>query len=217
MNKESLLREGASRLGIPLTDPCVTALLTYCRDLQKWSRRINLIARDSTEQQIIEKHFLDSLSLLPLLRLSSSRQFSLLDVGTGAGFPGLVLAAILPDATFTLVEPRKKRVSFLRHIIRTLELSNVEVLGERLEHCQDLIAGSHDFITSRAVTEPVQFLAMIKPLLVVDTRVILMAAKKQTLSGVYECVPDTYRVLEERTFTLPFSGAPRVLAVITSC
>ena len=82
---------------------------------------------------MVEKHFLDSLTLLPVIRQygldnEMNSHASLLDVGTGAGFPGLVLAAALPELDVTLVEPRQKRVFFLCHIIRTLGLTNVQTI-----------------------------------------------------------------------------------------
>ena len=107
-DNRQLLRTGSQRLGIPLGDEAIERLLIYLAQLMKWSRRVNLIARDTPEEQAVELHFLDSLTLAPLLQ--EPEAVHLLDVGTGAGFPGLVLACVLPEARFTLVEPRQKRV-----------------------------------------------------------------------------------------------------------
>lgn len=106
-----LLLDGAAQLGINLEPAACERLQIYLNELMKWNQRINLIARNTGEQQAIEIHFLDSLALLPLLTRTDDA-VHLLDVGSGAGFPGLVLACVLPEAHFTLVEPRQKRVSF---------------------------------------------------------------------------------------------------------
>lgn len=208
-DNRSLLREGADRLGLDLDDKTVERLLAYLAELMKWSRRINLIARDTPEAQVIENHFLDSLTLLPLLGEGAH----LLDVGTGAGFPGLTLACVLPEARFTLVEPRQKRVTFLRHVIRTLGLTNTTVVEDRIEPHLTAWQGRFSHITSRAVAEPGLFLPLIRPLADAETRVVLMLARDQLLAGIEQISGGPWRIVATRTLTLPFSGAPRLLAV----
>jgi 16S rRNA (guanine527-N7)-methyltransferase len=210
-DNRQLLTSGAHQLGLPLSDEAIERLLVYLAELMKWSRRVNLIARDTPEAQAIETHFLDSLTLLPLLQ--EPAPVHLLDVGTGAGFPGLVLAAVLPEARFTLVEPRQKRVSFLRHLIRTLGLTNVEVVADRVEPHAQAWQGRFSHITSRAVAEPGLFLPLVRPLVTAETRVILMLARKEGLAGVEHLDSGPWRIVDTRVLTLPFSGAPRLLAV----
>jgi 16S rRNA (guanine527-N7)-methyltransferase len=210
-NKQTLLRQGSQLLGIDLAPQACERLLVYLAELMKWSRRINLIARDTPEAQVIENHFLDSLTLLPLLQ--DEQAVHLADVGTGAGFPGLVLACVLPGACFTLVEPRQKRVSFLRHLIRTLGLTNVEVVADRIEaHAVDW-QGRFSHITSRAVAEPSLFLPLVRPLVTPATRVILMLARTEVLAGIQTLPSGPWRIVETRAVHLPFSDAPRLLAV----
>ena len=205
-----LLESGASRLGLDLDGAAVDRLMLYFAELMRWGRRINLIARDTPEPQVVENHFLDSLSLAPLL---GDEHVHLLDVGSGAGFPGLVLACALPAARFTLVEPRQKRVSFLGHIVRSLQLANVEVVADRIEaHAGDW-QGRFTHITSRAVAEPGQFLPLIRPLVTAETRVLLMLARAEALAGIEGLPSGAWRIVETRRLTLPFSGAPRLLAV----
>ncbi len=102
----------------------------YFNELKKWGRKVNLIAKSSSDQQIVENHFIDSLTILPLLVGANTH---LLDIGTGAGFPALVCKAAYPELAITLVEPRLKRVSFLGHITRTLGLQEVKILSCRVE------------------------------------------------------------------------------------
>ncbi len=148
---KQLFQSGLRKLNIPLDGIALEKLLLYAGELEKWSRRINLIARKTTTRDVVEKHFLDSLTLLPfVVGKDNLPSATLLDVGTGAGFPGLVLAVALPDLQVILVEPRLKRVSFLRHIIRTLSLANVEIIDQRLESAPGLQEKKIDYVTSRA-------------------------------------------------------------------
>jgi 16S rRNA (guanine527-N7)-methyltransferase len=216
-----LLSQGARQLGIVLEAEASERLLIYLAELVKWSRRINLIARDTPEAQIIENHFLDSLTLLPLVQGQEQGQglesVHLLDVGTGAGFPGLVLAAVLPEARFTLVEPRVKRVSFLRHLIRTLGLTNTVLVADRVEAFTPDWQGRFTHITCRAVAEPGLFLPLVRPLVNLETRVLLMLTRTQALDGIEQLPSGRWRIVDTLTLTLPFSRAPRVLAAVSIC
>lgn len=215
-DQRRLLQEGATELGVVLGNEECDRLLIYLAELAKWSQRINLIARGTPESQVIENHFLDSLTLLPLLRQGNG-PVHLLDVGSGAGFPGLVLACVMAEARFTLVEPRQKRVTFLRHVLRTLELTNTEVVAERVESHVGDWQGRFSHITSRAVAEPRLFLPLVRPLTTPETRIILMLAREDALAGVTPAGPNGWRLIESRTLTLPFSAAPRLLAVVGAC
>jgi 16S rRNA (guanine527-N7)-methyltransferase len=178
----------------------------------KWSQRINLIARNTAEAQVIENHFLDSLSLVPLL--VEHKASHLLDVGTGAGFPGLVLACVLPNTRCTLVEPRQKRVVFLRHIVRSLGLDHVEIVADRIEPYLTTWQGRFSHIVSRAVAEPSIFLLLTRPLLGPKTQVILMLARDEALAPIAHLPNGPWRIVATQSFTLPFSGAARLLALV---
>ena len=211
-DSRDLLVRGGAQLGLAMDAAGVERLLVYLAELMKWSRRVNLIARDTPETQVVETHFLDSLTLLPFL--DGAGEVHLLDVGSGAGFPGLALACVRPDARFTLCEPRQKRVSFLRHVVRTLGLANVEVVAERIEaHLADW-PGRFTHITSRAVAEPAAFLPLVRPLVTPAARVLLMLARAEGLAGIDRLVSGPWRVDAEHRFVLPFSGAPRLVAAV---
>ena len=211
-DSRDLLVRGAAQLGLAMDVAGVERLLVYLAELMKWSRRVNLIARDTPEAQVVETHFLDSLTLLPFL--DGAGEVHLLDVGSGAGFPGLALACVRPDARFTLCEPRQKRVSFLRHVVRTLGLANVEVVADRVEAQASAWQGRFTHITSRAVAEPAAFLPLVRPLVTPATRVLLMLARAEGLAGIDRLVSGPWRVDAERRFVLPFSGAPRLVAAV---
>ena len=211
-DSRDLLVRGGAQLGLAMDVAGVERLLVYLAELMKWSRRVNLIARDTPEAQVVETHFLDSLTLLPFL--DGAGEVHLLDVGSGAGFPGLALACVRPDARFTLCEPRQKRVSFLRHVVRTLGLANVEVVADRVEAHASAWQGRFTHITSRAVAEPAAFLPLVRPLVTPATRVLLMLARAEGLAGIDRLVSGPWRVDAERRFVLPFSGAPRLVAAV---
>ena len=211
-DSRDLLVRGAAQLGLAVDTAGVERLLIYLAELMKWSRRVNLIARDTPEAQAVETHFLDSLTLLPFL--DGAGEVHLLDVGSGAGFPGLALACVRPDARFTLCEPRQKRVSFLRHVVRTLGLANVEVVADRVEAQASAWQGRFTHITSRAVAEPAAFLPLVRPLVTPATRVLLMLARAEGLAGIDRLVSGPWRVDAERRFVLPFSKAPRLVAAV---
>lgn len=195
-----------------LAPEAVERLFVYFTELTRWNRKINLIAKGTPDAEILEKHFLDSLTLLSLLDVSAPH---LLDVGTGAGFPGLVCKAVRPDLTVTLLEPRLKRVSFLRHVIRTLNLAGVEALACRVED-ETLLPSNPVFthITSRAVTDIAEFLGMVSRLCGPGTTVICMKGPKwqEELETLQKCSPalalQHHSTLERE---LPFSAAKRAL------
>jgi len=171
------LRQGCNVLDLPeLDNEAFDRLYIYFKELKRWSKKINLIARKATDNDILEKHFLDSLTLLPLL---TGDQAHLLDIGTGAGFPGLVCKVAKPELELTLVEPRQKRVAFLSHITRTLSLKDVAILDCRVEDETRLASdGSFTHITSRAVSEIKVFLDMSSRFMESGVQVICMKGPK---------------------------------------
>ncbi len=210
-----MLKTGAEKLGFCLDDAAIERLYIYFVELTRWSKRINLISRGSTDEQIIENHFLDSLTLLPLLDGPNNH---LLDVGTGAGFPGLVCGAASPAIRLTLVEPRLKRVSFLRHIVRTLDLEKVEVISSRIEDTELIPSGSfYSHISSRAVSDMSTFLDMVSRFVHPETEIICMrgAQWQKEMNQLSKCLEfHSFDLGSPLSFQLPFSGAERALLII---
>ncbi len=161
-----LLREGARDLGLNLSPRHLAAFETYYRELTTWNQRFNLTAITGYEE-VQTKHFLDSLSCLlalpqkddskeipdtvPLQR--SAQPLWCLDVGSGAGFPGLPLKIMLPEIKLTLLEATGKKVLFLQHMVQMLGLQNVEVLQGRAEEVGHMPEHRerYDFVVARAV------------------------------------------------------------------
>ena len=124
----SLLKDGAGQLGVRLEDLKVASLLEYKRILLEWNEKMNLTAIEE-EREFIIKHFIDSLSILPYL----GDVRSLIDVGTGAGFPGIPLKIAQPSLEILLLDSLEKRVGFLKTVISELKLDGIRALHLRAE------------------------------------------------------------------------------------
>ncbi|MBU4120181.1 MAG: 16S rRNA (guanine(527)-N(7))-methyltransferase RsmG [Proteobacteria bacterium] len=142
------LSEGAAQIGIRLGKAELDLLAAYHRELLIWNRRINLVS-DRSSREIVIRHFIDSLTLAPWI---SRPDGLLIDIGSGAGFPGIPLRIALPGLQLWLVEASRKKTSFLSHLVRTLRLDQVTVVRERIEALigEKACAGRFDTVLSRA-------------------------------------------------------------------
>jgi len=155
----------ANRLfGLPLTPAQVEQFARYYQELVEWNERVNLTAITDPEEVKV-KHFLDSLSFRlalpaaacsrPFRRTGARRTWKLLDVGSGAGFPGVPLGIACPQLTVTCLDSVGKKTVFLRHIVQTLGLENMTVITGRAEDVarEAVHRERYDFVVSRAVAE----------------------------------------------------------------
>lgn len=211
-----LLGRGLAALGQQLAPGQIAQLDQYFLELKKWNRRINLVAA-GPDEQLLENHFLDSLTLLPLL--DPCPLPGLVDVGSGAGFPGLVLKIARPDLRVTLVEPRQKRTAFLRQVIRLLGLPGIEVVEERLEKDGKNFSAWYKAIpllTSRAFTAIGDFLDLCAPFSAPGGRVICMKGPRaaEELAAWQAAHPASpFSLVQTLETALPFSNIPRQLLV----
>ncbi|MDT8334109.1 MAG: 16S rRNA (guanine(527)-N(7))-methyltransferase RsmG [Desulfurivibrionaceae bacterium] len=218
MNQSELFRRGLAGLGLELAEPAIEQLRAYLAELQKWNRRINLVAKAPPET-LIEIHFFDSLTLLPLVQ--GCPEPGLMDIGSGAGFPGLVLKIACPELPVILVEPRRKRAGFMRQVIRTLKLKGVTVLESRLERDNPALAGLQNampIITSRAFASVHLFLELVAPFSAPAGRVICMKGRKAAaeIAEWQQLSPASpFRLTETIETVLPFSAVPRKLLLFT--
>lgn len=175
--KEMLL-EGAHGLGCPLTPKVCEAFFVYLRELKDWNTRMNLTAI-KTDTDIVIKHFLDSLTAYPYLGDTSR----LLDIGSGAGFPGIPLKLIKPSLNVTLMDSVAKKVLFMRHIIFTLGLGvDIEAVHARMDDKAVIkkYTGSFDCVISRAFTSLPAFLLMASPYVRPNGLILAMKGPKVT-------------------------------------
>ncbi len=165
-----LFKLGVEQLQLPLSDLQYEQLIRYRDELLDWNTRMNLTAITDAEE-VLRKHFLDSLSLLQAFRHSEAH---VLDIGTGAGFPGLVLKIACPQWHVTLLEATGKKVTFLQHIINVLYLQEVEALHGRAEELahQRGYRGRYDLVTARAVSALPTLLEYAAPFCRVDGTMI---------------------------------------------
>jgi 16S rRNA (guanine527-N7)-methyltransferase len=144
------LAQGAQELGVGLDAGAVAAFETYLEELTLWNQRLNLTAIEDPDE-IIVKHFLDSLSCATVLDLPAAR--SLVDVGTGAGFPGLALKIAFPHLRLVLLDSLEKRLRFLDRLVERLSLNEVKTVHARAEDAGRAPEWRErfDVVTARAV------------------------------------------------------------------
>ncbi len=160
---DALLEQGARALGLPLTGEQIDRFRTYRDELLRWAAGMNLTALRSPEA-VVRDGFLDALTCDALIGPQVRRA---LDLGSGAGFPGIPLALVRPEIAFTLIEASRKKVSFLRHIVRRLELDNVTVVLGRAEALGSgaPLRGAFDLALARAVGPPIVQARLVRPYL----------------------------------------------------
>ena len=188
MNR-TLLLSSAEMFGVFLSDSQLDAYALLSSELQRWNKRINLTAIQ-TSDEITIKHLTDSLRLVPLL----AQGVRLLDIGSGGGFPALPLAIARPDLVITSIDSVSKKISFQNHIIRLLKLASCEALHIRVEDLAKKRPHEYAVAASRAFSNLQLFLKLASPLVQDNGKMIAMRG------------PDSVRELEHHGETLKNSG-----------
>lgn len=130
-----ILVQGANEMKVNLTESQISNLLSYISEFDKWNKAYNLSAiRDI--RQMVARHLLDSLSVVPYFLTTKHATERVIDVGTGGGLPGIPLAIMFPEKTFTLLDSAGKKTRFLFHVKTLLKLNNVNVENRRVEEFQ---------------------------------------------------------------------------------
>ncbi len=203
----SLIQECSTNIGITLSSEQVRLFIEYLRHLQSWNRSINLTTIISDEE-IVVKHFVDSVAALNAVTINSGSR--LLDVGAGAGFPGVPLKIVRPDLSITLVEPSQKKTSFLRFIVGLFRLENVDIFEGNLDRFLDTLSavGSYDYVTTRAL----------KPNLIMNVGANLLRPggmaifySSQLTSGISFLEP--WQVVNRYLFDLPRGFGKRCISI----
>ena len=204
-NREVLaevLQLGIAQMGLMVSRDTQMKLLDYLALLVKWNNVYNLTAIRDPRQMVIH-HLLDSLAVLPHIKRGHW-----LDVGSGAGMPGLILAIAQPDWPVTLLDSNSKKTGFLQQAVIELGLSNVQVRCARAEEFQT--TDKYDGIISRAFTELGDFLRITRHLIAIDGQWVAMKGlPEQELAGV----PDDCLIEKIITLSVPKLDAARCLVI----
>lgn len=173
----NLLKESALKEGIELNASTLGKLQIYFEMLMEWNKRINLTSI-TEEKDVVIKHFLDSLVLLKHLNIPENAKT--IDVGTGAGFPGLVLKIVRPDLRVSLLDSLNKRLRFIAEVVGDLRLRDVELMHFRAEFAgkMEIYREQYDFALARAVAPMSQLLEYCVPFIKKNGQFIAMKSKK---------------------------------------
>ena len=175
VNRGTLPRDRDSRLD------------AYCALVSQWSSKLDLVA-PADLPRFRERHVADCLRLMPLL--ANIPPGPAVDVGSGAGLPGIVLALALPGRAWRLLEPRSRRVAFLEHVIRELEIHNAEVISTTAQQAPPWLLRAHSFAVARAVAPPARALTLLPPLVKSGgTAAVFVGKTGQTPPGAQEWEP----------------------------
>jgi len=204
---EAILAEGITTLGLELDAAALMALTKYVGLLARWNRVYSLTAvRDVAA--MVPKHVLDSLAVLPLVRGPR-----VLDVGTGPGLPGLILAVARPDWSFTLLDASAKKIRFVQQAILELGLSNAAVVRQRVERFA--APQTFDTVIARAFGALDTLLASCDRLVGSHTRVLAMKGK-YPLRELHQ-LPVGYRSCGVTPIDVPGLGAERHVVALQRC
>jgi len=198
------IHRGLLQLGLDAAASVESKLLIYIDILFKWNRIYNLTAIRDPEK-MISGHLLDSLAVVP--HLQGTR---LLDVGSGAGLPGIPVALAKPEYEVTLLDSNHKKAAFLRQAAAELRLDNARIVCERVETWQP--AGKFDCIVSRAFSELAEFVALAKHLLAPGG--VFAAMKGVSPDEEIEALPRNFRVRQLLRLAVPGLAAERHLVLI---
>jgi len=208
----TLLKDGAAELGISLGDAELERFSRFADELAKWNRKINLTAITES-REVVLKHFLDSLTVAARIHLAGR----VLDIGSGAGFPGIPLAIVRPDLDIVSVDAVEKKIMFQRHAARTLGLANFKALHARGEALPDLYGSYFDIIVSRAFADLVNFAKMVLPLLADGGVIVAMKGsegKREAVTHGQELTELGVRVESVQEFGLPGAGDRRSIIML---
>lgn len=178
MNLRSKLEVGAQQLGLDLPGAVIDKLLAYLELLVKWNKVHNLTAVRDPEE-MVTLHLLDSLSVLPYVPAGR-----LLDVGSGAGLPGIILAICRPDLQVTTIDSVQKKASFMRQVKAELQIDNLQVVAGRVEQLKPELP--FDTVISRAFSEIALFIKLTKHLIAEGG--LWLAMKGQMPQGELEAI-----------------------------
>lgn len=195
---------GLDSLGLVLPGPACSSLVRFCDLLIKWNRTFNLTSVSDPEQIIIV-HLLDSLAVVPYLPGGT-----VIDVGTGAGLPGIPLAIARPEQSFVLLDSNGKKTRFLNQVIGDLRLTNVNIVHSRVEQYET--EEKFSTVISRAFTSVEQFLLSCSHLVSADGQFIAMKGKYP--ADELRAMPAGFELVSSHRLEIPGLNAERHLLIL---
>lgn len=207
-----IVEQEAKSMGLSLSTGEIDLFERYAAELKKWNSKVNLTAI-TKDKEIAIKHFIDSLTLAPYVTASDR----LLDIGSGAGLPVIPLKIIKPETAMVSVDAVAKKIHFQRHVIRTLNLQNIEAIHARIEELHKTHRGSFSVITSRAFTRLDRFISLAAPLLAENGVLIAMkgyGAEGEIAAGDEVENAGGFSVTSVHRYSLPLGMGERVLTFI---
>lgn len=208
MNKELFVEE-LRKINVNITEQQLEKLEQFYTLLIEWNEKINL-TRIVEKEEVYLKHFYDSLTIAKVIDLSKVE--TLCDIGTGAGFPGVVLKILYPNLKITLVDALQKRVNYLNEIIKIMDLDNIVAIHKRGEELKE----KYDVVTSRAVANIEKLLTYTMHLVSKNGVMIAMKGNiEEELTKLVEAkINKKYNIIEVNKFLLPIENSKRSLVVI---
>jgi 16S rRNA (guanine527-N7)-methyltransferase len=210
VNARELLISGANELDITLSAEQIQLFLSYLHILQAWNTKINLTSIKD-KKEIVIRHFLDALAIFHFVKGESR----VLDIGSGAGFPGIPLKIVTPSIEITLLDSTQKKVYFLSDVIRKLRLESITAVHARAESEDNGVQRYYyDYVTSRAVGTVDKLVEISKPYIVGDGKIILMRGKgglEEWSSSKVAC--KEFQLLKFSDLVLPYTRQKRVILV----
>jgi len=203
LNDKAQLEGGMDNLGFEIMSENIDKLLIYKDLLLKWNKSINLTSIKNKE--IVTHHFLDCLAVIPFIKSSS-----LLDVGTGAGLPGIVIAIIKPDIKISLIDKVGKKIAFIKRVLAELDIKNVQTHHSRVELMTS--EEKYDGIISRAFSNMGDFVQITKHLLKKQGVWYGMKSKK-ILNDEMKGIDNSWTL---ESLDVPFLKAERYLVKVTN-
>lgn len=213
---DSVFIEELAKIDIYPTSEVLEKLSIYYEELIKYNSHTNLTSI-TEKKDVYLKHFYDSLTLVKSIDFKGKNK--VLDIGSGAGFPGLVLKIFFPEIELVLLDSNRKKTDFLNLMIQKLELSNVEVIKERAEDYVKQARESFDIVTSRAVAKTRVLCEISLPYLKNNGYLIIMKASDEVTKSELEESKKTINILNSKierivSFNLPIENSQRNIIVI---
>ncbi len=197
-------------MGFKISPEQAEQMAIHAEQLALWNKKINLTAI-TDPCQMAEKHFIDSMAVVPFIKPGAG----LIDMGSGGGFPGIIIKIMRPDVKILLLDSVRKKISFLKHVIRLLELEGIDAVQGRAEDLgrDETYAARFDGVVSRAFADLSKFIDLALPFVKADG--ILYAMKgKHGPDEISPAIKEKYKI-DIQPYQLPFEHAARSVITIS--